>query len=123
MKKELEGMEEHGIIRPSSSEWAASIVLVEKKDKTLRLCVDYRRLNSVSRTDTYPMARVDDLIDSLGKAKYISTLDLSRGYWQIPMESQDQRKTACTTPFGLYEFTRMPFGFAGSACNIPTHDG
>ena len=114
VQKELKEMEGHGIIRPSSSEWAAPIVLVEKKDKSLRLCVDYRRLYSVSQTDAYPMARVDDLIDSLGKAKYISTLDLSRGYWQIAIEPQDQPKTAFTTPFGLYEFTRMPFGLQGA---------
>ena len=108
--KKLENMKEHGIIRSSINEWAAPIVLVPNKDGTLHLCVDYRRLNSLSQVDAYPMVRVDDLIDSLGKAKYISTLDLSRGYWQIAMDPEDQHKTAFTTPFGLFEFTRMPFG-------------
>ena len=79
--QELQEMEEEGIIEHSSSEWAAPIVLVPKKDGTLRFCVDYRKLNSVSETDAYPMPRIDEMIDRLGKAKYITTLDLTRGYW------------------------------------------
>ena len=79
--QELQEMEEEGIIERSSSEWAAPIVLVPKKDGTLRFCVDYRKLNSVSETDAYPMPRIDEMIDRLGKAKYITTLDLTRGYW------------------------------------------
>ena len=82
-------MEKEGIIERSSSELAAPIVLVKKKDGTLRMCVDYRRLNFLSRVDAYPM-RVDDLIDRLGDAKFVSTLVLSRGYWQVPV-SEDTR--------------------------------
>ena len=102
VQKGLKEMEKHGIIKPSSSEWAAPIVLVEKKT-SLYGCVSTLGLNSVSRMDAYPMARVDDLIDSFGKAKYISTLDLSRGYWQIAMELEDsprqhlQRHLGCTS--------------------------
>ena len=77
VKQELDEMLKQGIIEPSSSEWSAPIVLVKKKDGSLRLCVDYRRLNEVSETDAYPMPRIDDLIDRLGKAGYISTLDLT----------------------------------------------
>lgn len=83
MKDDLEQMEQDGIIECSSSKWAFPIVLV-KEDGTLHRCVDYRRLNSIIHTDAYPMPRVDDLIDSLGKAKYITTLDLARGYWNSP---------------------------------------
>lgn len=107
-------MESNGIIERSSSEWAAPIVLVKKKDNTLRMCVDYRRLNAVSRADAYPMPRVDDLIDQLGKAKFITTLDLSRGYWQVPVEETSRPKTAFTTPFGLFQFRVMPFGLHGA---------
>ena len=79
VKSELEEMEKDGIIERSSSEWAFPIVLVKKKDGSLRMCVDYRRLNAISDADAYPMPRVDDMIDALGKAKYITTLDLARG--------------------------------------------
>ena len=107
-------MLEQDIIGPSSSEWAAPIVLVKKKDGSLRLCVDYRQLNSVSRTDAYPMPRTDDMIDQLGRASFISTLDLARGYWQVPVANIDRHKTAFITPFGLYQFKAMLFGLQGA---------
>ena len=70
---------------PTSSAWSSPIVLVDKKDKSLRVCVDYRKLNAVSEGDVYPMPRVDELIDKVGQSKYISALDLSKGYWQVPI--------------------------------------
>ena len=70
-----------GIIKPSNSDWAAPIVLVPKKDGFFQLCVDYRRLKGVSQSDAYPMPRIDELIDRLGRSKFITTLDLTRGYW------------------------------------------
>ena len=103
-----------GIIEPSSSEWASPIVLVNKKDGTLKLCVDYRRLNVESQMDAYPMPRIDDLIDRLGKAKFITMLDLTRGYWQVLMASTSRHLTAFTTPFGLFQFKVMPFGLQGA---------
>ena len=112
--KELEEMEKSGVIEPSQSEWAAPIVIVKKKDGSLRICVDYRRLNSVTAMDAYPMPRTDELIDKLGKAKYITTLDLARGYWQVPMNEEDKDKTAFITPKGLYQFRVMPFGLCGA---------
>ena len=114
VREELRQMEQEGIIVRSSSEWAAPIVLVKKKDSSLRMCVDYRRLNAVSEMDAYPMPCIDDLIDSLGDAKYITTLDLSKGYWQVPVRKEDRPKTAFTTPYGLFEFTVMPFGLQGA---------
>ena len=112
--QEIQEMERECIIAHSSSEWAAPIVLVKKKDGTLRMCVDYRRLNAVSTMDAYPMPRVDELIDRLGDAKFITTLDLSRGYWQVPVREADQPKTAFTTPYGLFQFRVMPFGLQGA---------
>ena len=100
------------------SEWAFPIVLVRKKDGSIRMCVDYRRLNSVSREDAYPMPRIDDLIDRLGKAKFITTLDLTRGYWQMPVAAEDQHKTAYATPFGLFQFRVMPFGLNGAPASF-----
>ena len=76
--------------------------------------MDYCRLNAISCVDAYPMPQMDDLIDLLGQATYISTLDLTKGYWQVPVASRDQQKTAFATPFGLYQFRRIPFGLQGA---------
>ena len=78
------------------------------------MCVDFRRLNSVTPADAYPMPRADELIDRIAKTKYITTLDLSKGYWQVPMKEEDKVKTAFTTPSGLFQFTVMPFGLSGA---------
>ena len=78
------------------------------------MCVDYRRLNGVSEVDAYYMPRIDDLIDRLGTAKFMTTLDLTRGYWQVPVAEDSRQHTTFTTPFGLYQFTVMPFGLQGA---------
>ena len=89
-------------------------MVVQKKDGSIRLCVDYRWLNAVSIVDSYPMPRIEDLIDYIGQAKFIRTLDLTNGYWQVPVVEEDRGKTAFTTPFGLFQFQRMPFGLQGA---------
>ena len=86
------------------------MVLVRKKDGSLRFCVDYRKLNSVTKPDVFPILRIDDMLDQLGKSKYFSTLDLASGYWQMRKDPDSQEKTAFVTPQGLYEFLVMPFG-------------
>lgn len=114
VKAELDNMLKEGINEPATSPWSSPIVLVNKKDKSLRLCVDYRKLNAVSEGNAYPMPRVDDLIDWLGQAKFISALDLSKGYWQVPIAEESKPKTAFITPFCLYQFHVMPFGLQGT---------
>ena len=89
LKQELEDMMKRRIIEPSVAEWSFPIVLVGKKDGTTRLCVDYRRLNELTTTDAYPMPRVDDIIDRVGGANFFSTLDLTKRYWQVPVEEMD----------------------------------
>ena len=73
-------MMEQGIIRPSSSPWASPIVLVKKKNGKMRFCVDYRKLNKITKRDAYPLPRIDEILDSLGKAKWFTSLDLASGY-------------------------------------------
>ena len=104
-------MLEHRIIEESSSEWAQPIVIVPKKDSSeVRLCIDSRKVNQVAKMHSYPLPRIEDSIDKMAQAKYISTIDLSRGYWQLPLTDESKDKTAFTTPFGLWQFVTMPFG-------------
>ena len=108
-------MRKQDVIRPSASPWASPVVLVPKKDGKLRFCIDYRRLNAATRKDVYPLPRIDDILDTLGRVKYFTSLDLASGYWQVGLEEESRQKSAFTTHCGLYEFTRMPFGL----CNAP----
>ncbi len=80
----------------------------------LPLCVDYRQLNQVTRFYAYPMPRIEELLDQIGDAEYITTLDLTKGYWQVPMRPEDCEKTTFTSPRSLYQFTTMPFGLSGA---------
>jgi len=114
LKKEIKLMLELGIIEVSSSEWCSPVVLVPKKDGSLRFCIDFRYLNAVSLFDSYPMPRIDDLVERVGKAKYITTLDLSKGYWQVALAPEAHELTAFKTPFGMYQFKVMPFGLQGA---------
>ncbi len=114
VQTELEAMLEMGVIEESHSDWASPIVLVPKTDGSIRFCVDYRKVNAVSKFDAYPMPRVDELLDRLGTARFYSTLDLTKGYWQIPLSPLSKEKTAFTTPFGLHQFVTLPFGLFGA---------
>lgn len=89
---------------------------MKKKDGALRLCVDYRQLNRKTRRDAFPLPRNEEFLDALSDARWFSTLDLASGYNQVPVEKKDKCKTAFCTPFGLFEFNRMPFGL----CNAPS---
>jgi hypothetical protein len=110
IKHEVANMLNTGIIIPSKSPWASPVVIVPKKDGTLRFCVDCRKLNAVTKKDAYPMTRIDDAISILGDNVYFTALDFASGFWQIGMDPHYQEKTAFVTQDGLYEFTRLPFG-------------
>lgn len=106
------------VIEVSQSAWRSPLVLVPKPDGSIRFCIDYREVNQIAQFDAYPMPRADLLIDQLGKAQYLSALDLTKGYWQIPVAEADREKTAFATPRGLFQFKRMPFGLHGAAATF-----
>ena len=98
LREEIRTLLDQEIIRPSTSPWAAPIVLVKKKDCTQRMCVDYRKLNKVTINDPYPLPNIDDLIANIGSSKFLITLDLTKGYYQVPVNPQHREKTASVTP-------------------------
>ncbi|XP_073727643.1 uncharacterized protein [Misgurnus anguillicaudatus] len=114
IKEEVREMLRLGVIEESQSAWSSPIVMVPKPDGTIRFCNDFRKLNEISKFDAYPMPHIDELIDRLGKARFISTLDLTKGYWQVPLSSDSKEKTAFATPDGLYHYTHLPFGLHGA---------
>lgn len=87
-------MKSEGIIEPYTSPWSSNIVLVRKKDGSLRFCIDFRQLNNITIKDYHPLPRIDDTLDALSGSKYYSTLDLKLGYWQVSLAEADKQKTA-----------------------------
>lgn len=110
LRVKLDEMLEADIIEESESPWSAPVVLVPKGENDIRVCIDYRRLNSITVPDRYPLPRMDDLLQQAKAMPYMSTIDLKSGYWQIIMNKEDMDKTTFVTSFGTYRFKRMPFG-------------
>ena len=103
-------MAKHGIIEPAARPWASNVVLVRKKDGTLRFCVDYLQLNRITVQDSYPLPLIDNCLNALQGSVWFSTLDLRSGYYNIPIAKAAKDKTAFVTRSGCYRFIRMPFG-------------
>jgi hypothetical protein len=101
-------------MRLSLSPWVALALFVEKKNKSQRLCIGYRALNEVTIKNKYPLPRIDDVFDQLGRVKYFSKIDLRSGYYQLMIQSKDMSKIAFVTRYGQYEFTVMPFGLTNA---------
>ena len=110
LKQELNKLLDLGIIEESSSPWASPIVMVPKPDGTLRLCTDFRKVNSVTVPDPFPLPLVEDLLDRVGKAKFLTKLDMTRGYWQVPLDDPSIPVSAFVTPFWHFQWRFMPFG-------------
>jgi len=103
-----------GIIKHSDSPWASPIVMVPKADGSLRLCTDYRKVNKLTLPDPFPLPRVEDLVDRVGRAKYLTKIDMTRGYWQVPLDEYSGPISAFVTPTGHFEWKYMPFGLRNS---------
>ena len=114
IKEETQKMLSAGIIRESSSDWSSAPVIVEKKNKKLRLCIDFRQLNTRTHKDKYPLPEIEGILKSFNGAQYYTTLDLASGYWQIMIAEEDRKKTAFRVENGFYEFIRMPFGLTNA---------
>lgn len=110
LQEEIDNLLELGVIRPSESPWASPVVCVRKKDGKIRMCTDFRRLNSVTKDDAYPFPHTEELIEKAAAGRWCTTLDLSKGYYQVPIAPTDIEKTAFITTAGKFEYTVMPFG-------------
>jgi len=120
IKKQIESMLKNGIIETSNSPWCSPILIVKKKSEDgserYRLCIDFRKVNSHTVKDAYPIPNMEETRDAVGGATMFSSLDMSSGYWQIPLRSEDRQKTAFAALNGLFQFRVMPFGL----CNAPS---
>ena len=116
-------MRECEVARKIKSEFSSPMLLVPKPDGSWRACIDYRKLNDLTFKDSYPIHRMDECLDSLGHAKWFTTLDANSGYWQIPVHPEDVHKTAFVTHQDAYEFTANAFRLVQCTCNVPTNDG
>ena len=110
----VQQMLDQGVIQHSVSPWAAPVVLVRKKDGSERFCVDYRKLNSITKRDSHPIPNVQDTLNCLHGTSYFSCMDFRSGYWQVEVDDESKSKTAFATHSGLFEFRKIPFGLANA---------
>jgi len=117
LEEEIADLLKRGLIELGDGAWRARVVLVKKKDGKWRRCIDYRALNEMTITDSYPMVRIDETLDQLGKARYFTKLDMVEGYYQIPLDEASKAYTGFATRSGFYQWCYLPMGFknAGAA--------
>jgi len=112
--KEVLEMLKNKVIRHSSSPWAAPVTLAPKPDGSIRFCVDFRKLNAVTRKDVYPLPRIDETLETMRGLEFYTSIDLASGYWQVEIQEQHKEKSAFITRNGLFEFNVMPFGLTNA---------
>ena len=114
VSNQVQQMLDNGIIRPSSSPWNAPVILVKKKDDSMRFVCDFRGLNDVTKKDSYPLPHIRDVIDKMEGAKFLTTLDAATAYWSMPVAEEDKEKTAFSVPRGKFEINVTPFGLCNA---------
>lgn len=115
VRQHLKRLLQTGIIRKSHSPWSSNVVLVQKKDNSIRFCIDFRQLNKKTKKDAYALPRIEELLDSMAGNKFFSVIDMKSGDRQVEIYEPHKEITAFTVgPLGLYEFNRMPFGLSGA---------
>jgi hypothetical protein len=110
LREEVSYMLEGGLIEPSESPWSSPCILVPKKDGGWRFCTDFRKVNTLTASDSFPLPRIEDCVDSIGQAKFVTKLDLLKGYWQVPLTDRAKLISAFVTPEGSWQYKVMPFG-------------
>ena len=110
LDKEVQYMLKNDIIEESQSNWSSPCILVPKHDGRFRFCTDFRKVNDKTKSDSFPIPRIADCIDQIGNAKFVSTFDMPKGYWQLPLTQRARKISAFVTPSGLYQYKVMPFG-------------
>lgn len=119
LRTEVDYMIKHGIAEPSCSPWSSPCILVPKANTTAkRFCSDFRKLNRVTKPDSYPIPRMDDCVDRVGSAQYVSKFDLLKGYWQVPLTQRAKEYAAFVIPDGLFAYRRMPFGLRNAGATF-----
>ena len=114
LQDEVKYLLENDFIEPSQSNYSSPCILVPKSNGTYRMCTDYRKVNSVTKTYSFPIPRIDDCIDKVGNSKYVTKFDLLKGFWQVPLTDRAKEVSAFATPHGLYQYKVMPFGMKNS---------
>ena len=114
VRNEVEEMLKQNVIRKSKSPWSSPVTLVKKKGGEWRFCIDFRKVNSVTKKDSYPIPRIDEMLDRYRESSWFTSIDLAAGYWQVPMKEEEKEKTAFVCSRGFYEFNVMPFGLTNA---------
>ncbi len=114
LQQEIDYLLANDFIEPSNSNWSSPCILVPKPDGSYRMCTDYRKVNNITKSDSFPIPRMEDCIDRIGNAKYVTKFDLLKGFWQVPLTPRAKEISAFVTPTGLYQYKVMPFGMKNS---------
>ncbi len=110
IKGEVDYLLKHGMAVPSQSPWSSPCLLVPKPDSTFRFCTDYRKVNNITKPDSFPLPRIEDCVDKVGSARYVTKLDLLKGYWQVPLTKRASEISAFVTPDSFLQYTVLAFG-------------